>query len=150
MTSAPDLDRVRLAELRDAPLSVAQVLAAVAFPGVGGTAVFVGTVRDADNGRAVKALEYTAHPSAAQVLAQVAAAVAADSPGVLLAAVHRVGHLQVGDMAVVVAAGAPHRGEAFDAGRRLIDDLKHRVPIWKHQMFVDGTAEWVAAGQDPL
>jgi molybdopterin synthase catalytic subunit len=64
---------------------------------------------------------------------------------VLLAAVHRVGDLVVGDLAVVVAAGAAHRAEAFAAARQLIDDLKAEVPIWKHQRFADGTQEWVGA-----
>jgi molybdopterin synthase catalytic subunit len=76
----------------------------------------------------------------------VAEQVAAGSPGVLLAAVHRVGDLAVGDIAVVVAASAPHRAEAFEGARRLIDRLKHEVPIWKHQEFADGTQEWVSAG----
>ena len=69
----------------------------------------------------------------------------AGSSGVRVAAVHRVGELAVGDMAVIVAAGAPHRAEAFEVGRRLIDDLKREVPIWKHQRFEDGSQEWVAA-----
>jgi molybdopterin synthase catalytic subunit len=141
--------QVRLAELCDAPLSVADVLAAVSGPSIGGTALFVGTVRDADAGRAVTALQYTAHPSAQSVLVAVAQRVAEASPGVLLAAVHRIGDLDVGDVAVVVAAGAAHRAEAFDAGRRLIDTLKHEIPIWKHQLFADGTQEWVG-GPEPI
>jgi molybdopterin synthase catalytic subunit len=138
--------RVRLAQLREEPLSVDEVLAAVAGPGVGGTAIFVGTVRDQDGGRPVTDLEYSAHPSAPARLEEVAAWAVADHDDVVVAAVHRVGRLAVGDLAVVVAAAAPHRGEAFDVGRRLIDELKHEVPIWKHQTFADGTQEWVAAG----
>jgi molybdopterin synthase catalytic subunit len=144
------VDAVRLAELRDAALSVDEVVAAVDEAGAGGTAVFVGRVRDSDGGRAVASLAYSAHPSAAEVLRAVAERVAAGRPEgdgtVLLAATHRVGELAVGDVAVVVAASAAHRSAAFDACRRLIDDLKHEVPIWKHQRFVDGTDEWVAAG----
>jgi len=76
-------------------------------------------------------------------MTKVAAAVAADLPVCGLAAVHRTGLLAIGDVAVIVAASAPHRGEAFEAARRLIDDLKAQVPIWKHQVFVDGEPEWV-------
>jgi molybdopterin synthase catalytic subunit len=137
--------QVRLAQLRDEPLSVDEVLAAVAGPGVGGTALFVGTVRDHDGGRGVTDLDYTAHPSAQERLAQVAARAAATHDEVVIAAVHRVGRLAVGDLAVVVAASAPHRDRAFEACRQLIDELKHEVPIWKHQTFTDGSQEWVAA-----
>lgn len=132
-----------LLDIRDVALSVDEVVAAVTDSGVGGTAVFVGTVRDVDGGQQVTSLEYTAHPTALAQLAAVAAAVSADFPESRLAAVHRVGHLAVGDVAVVVAAGAPHRAEAFAACRRLIDDLKSTVPIWKHQTFDDGSEEWV-------
>lgn len=131
--------------MRDEPLSVDEVLAAVGDPGAGGTCVFVGTVRDVDGGRGVRELDYTAHPSVADVLREVADEVAATFPVRALAAVHRVGDLAVGDIAVVVAASAPHRGEAFEACRRLIDELKKRVPIWKHQLFDDGAEEWVGS-----
>ncbi len=131
--------------MRDEPLSVDEVLAAVGDPGAGGICVFVGTVRDVDGGRGVRELDYTAHPSVADVLREVADEVAATFPVRALAAVHRVGDLAVGDIAVVVAASAPHRGEAFDACRRLIDELKKRVPIWKHQLFDDGAEEWVGS-----
>ncbi len=131
--------------MRDEPLSVDEVLAAVGDPGAGGTCVFVGTVRDVDGGRGVRELDYTAHPSVADVLREVADEVAAAFPVRALAAVHRVGDLAVGDIAVVVAAAAPHRGEAFDACRRMIDELKKRVPIWKHQLFDDGAEEWVGS-----
>jgi molybdopterin synthase catalytic subunit len=131
--------------MRDEPLSVDEVLAAVSDPGAGGTCVFVGTVRDVDGGRGVHELDYTAHPSVDDVLRDVADDVVGAFPIRALAAVHRVGDLAVGDIAVVVAASAPHRGEAFDACRRMIDELKKRVPIWKHQLFDDGTEEWVGS-----
>jgi molybdopterin synthase catalytic subunit len=136
---------VRLLAIRDEPLSVDEVLAAVSDAGAGGTCVFVGTVRDVDGGRGVHELEYTAHPSVDEVLRDVADDVVGTFPIRALAAVHRVGDLAVGDIAVVVAASAPHRGEAFDACRRTIDELKKRVPIWKHQLFDDGTEEWVGS-----
>lgn len=136
-------DAVRLLEVRETPLSVDEVLAAVTDPAAGGVALFVGTVRATDGGRDVTGLGYSAHPSVAAELRAVAAEVAAAYPVLGLAAVHRVGDLAVGDLAVVVAASCPHRGEAFDACRRLIDELKSRVPIWKHQTFVGGEQEWV-------
>ncbi|HEX6576881.1 MAG TPA: molybdenum cofactor biosynthesis protein MoaE [Jiangellaceae bacterium] len=139
------MEVVRLLAMRDEPLSVDEVLAAVSDPGAGGTCVFVGTVRDVDGGRGVHELDYTAHPSVDGVLRDVAADVTGAVPITALAAVHRVGDLAVGDIAVVVAASAPHRGEAFDACRRMIDELKKRVPIWKHQLFDDGTEEWVGS-----
>ncbi len=141
--SGPGLERVRLLDLRHGALSVDEVLAAVADPGVGGVVVFIGSVRDDDGGRGVTALGYSAHPIATDSLRDVARKVAVAHPDVLLAAVHRVGDLAVGDLAVVVAAASAHRAEAFAAARALIDDLKAEVPIWKHQSFADGTQEWV-------
>jgi molybdopterin synthase catalytic subunit len=136
---------VRLLAVRDEPLSVDDVLEAVADPAVGGICLFVGTVRSVDHGKSVTKLDYTAHPSVSDVLHEVAGEVASTYPVNALAAVHRVGELKVGDVAVVVAAAAPHRAEAFDACRRLIDELKARVPIWKHQLFDDGDVEWVGS-----
>ena len=136
---------VRLLDVRDVPLSVDDVLAAVSAPAVGGICLFVGTVRNVDHGKSVTKLDYTAHPSVSDVLREVAGEVASTYPVNALAAVHRVGELKVGDIAVVVAAAAPHRAEAFDACRRLIDEFKARVPIWKHQLFDDGDVEWVGS-----
>lgn len=138
-------EAIRLLAIRDAPLSVDEVLAAVGHPAAGGTALFVGTVRDHDGGRPVTLLGYSAHPSAEAVLRTVAEKVIADFPVHALAAVHRVGELAVGDIAVAVAVACPHRGEAFAACHQLIDDLKGTVPIWKHQIFADGSQEWVGA-----
>ena len=134
---------MRLAELRETSLSVDEVLSAVADPAAGGIALFVGTVRGNDHGRGVTALGYTAHPSAAAELRQVAEKVAATFGAIAVAAVHRVGDLEVGDLAVVVAVACPHRGTAFEACRALIDELKQDVPIWKHQQYADGGSEWV-------
>ena len=136
---------IRLLALRDTALDPAEVLAAVDDAGAGGVVSFTGLVRDTDGGRGVKALEYVAHPDAEAALRRVAEAVAADFPVCAVAAVHRTGLLEVGDVAVVVAAAAPHRGEAFEAARRLIDDLKATVPIWKRQVFTDGDQEWVGS-----
>jgi len=134
---------IRLLALRETTLSVDEVLAAVSDPGAGGTVVFVGTVRDADDGRAVESLGYSAHPTVDVALREVAEHVAATHPVTALAAVHRVGDLVVGDLAVVVAASCPHRAEAFAACRAFIDELKATVPIWKSQQFGDGSQEWV-------
>ena len=136
-------DVLRLLDVRDTPLSVDEVFAAVQHPGAGGVALFVGTVREQDGGRAVSDLGYSAHPSAMAELRAVAEQVVAGHPVLAVAAVHRVGDLGIGDLAVVVAVACPHRGEAFTACRELIDELKSRVPIWKHQTFADGEQEWV-------
>jgi molybdopterin synthase catalytic subunit len=137
------MDVIRLLALRDTPLDVAEVLAAVEDPRAGGVVSFTGLVRDHDGGRGVDELEYSAHPDAEAALRRVAEQVAADLPVHGLAAAHRTGLLRVGDVAVVVAASASHRGEAFEAARRLIDDLKATVPIWKRQVFTNGDEEWV-------
>jgi len=137
------VNTVRLAELREAPLSVDEVLRVVGDPAAGGISLFVGAVRDHDHGQDVTELGYTAHPTAEAELRRVAEKVAASFDVIAVAAVHRVGDLAVGDLAVVVAVSCAHRGEAFDACRALIDELKQTVPIWKHQQFVDGGSEWV-------
>jgi molybdopterin synthase catalytic subunit len=131
-------------DIRDAALSVDEVIALVTAPEAGGIDVFVGVVRDHDHGRAVTSLEYSAHPSALDVLQKVGEDVAARHPDVVaLAAIHRIGPLAVGDLAVVVGASAPHRAEAFAACRAFIDTLKDQVPIWKREEFADGEHEWV-------
>ncbi len=132
-----------MAELREDALSVDEVLGAVADPEAGGIALFTGVVRDNDHGRDVQRLSYSAHPSATDQLRQVCADVAAKFDVTAVAAVHRVGDLAVGDVAVVVAVSCPHRAEAFTACRALIDQLKESVPVWKHQVFGDGESEWV-------
>ncbi|MEV7212803.1 molybdenum cofactor biosynthesis protein MoaE [Kitasatospora cineracea] len=139
-------DPIRLLDVRTGALSLDEVHAAVGDDAAGGTTLFVGTVRDHDGGKPVAALEYSAHPTALRELRRIAEKVCADFPVRALAAVHRTGRLEIGDVAVIVAVSCPHRGEAFAASRRLIDDLKHEVPIWKHQVFADGEEEWVGAG----
>ena len=136
-------DPIRLIDIRETPLSTDEVLAAVSDPAAGGTVLFAGAVRDEDGGRSVVRLDYIAHPRALRDLRTVAEGVAAKFPVIALGVVHRVGELQIGDLAVVLAVACAHRGEAFDAARALIDELKETVPIWKHQVFVDGGEEWV-------
>ena len=134
---------VREASVGDAPISVDRLLAQVRGPAVGGIGLFLGVVRDHDEGQGVSSLDYTAHPSAASVLARCAERVAEAHDVLTVAVEHRVGHLEVGDLAVVVAVGAVHRTEALVACRQLIDDLKDEVPIWKEQAFAGGGVEWV-------
>jgi len=135
--------KVRLADLSDSPLSVDRLLASVSDPGVGGIALFVGVVRNRDDDHDVVSLDYSNHPRAADVLAACAERVAARHDVVAIAVEHRVGHLEVGDLAVVVAAGAMHRHPALAACRELINELKADVPIWKEQHFASGETAWV-------
>lgn len=138
---------VALVGIREEPLSLDEVLAAVEHPRAGAVGLFVGQVRDHDHGRAVTALDYSAHPSAADRAAAVAAELLTSlgaERGVLRAAVlHRVGALGIGDLAIVAAVSAEHRAEAMTTCHALVDRVKAEVPIWKHQVFADGTEEWV-------
>jgi molybdopterin synthase catalytic subunit len=140
---------VRLVGISPAPLDVEAVYGAVQAPTAGGVAVFVGVVRDHDHGLGVTSLSYSAHPTAEAVLREVIDEVLASDdeddtdPVEAVAAVHRIGDLAVGDAAVVVAVACRHRGQAFELCERLVDEIKRRVPIWKHQLFADGSDEWV-------
>ena len=131
--------------IQDTPLSVDDVLKSLDDEASGGLVVFVGRVRNHDHGKGVTGLSYSAHPTALDRLQEVCARVAEEYEVTALAAVHRVGDLAIGDLAVVVATTSGHRGGAFEASRALIDTLKAEVPIWKHQLFSDGTEEWVGA-----
>jgi molybdopterin synthase catalytic subunit len=117
--------------------------AAVAHPAAGAVVSFAGIVRDHDDGRGVTRLVYEAHPSAEAVLAEVAAEVAKDPAVYGVAVSHRIGDLAVGDVALAAAVATAHRGEAFAICARLVDTVKERLPVWKHQHFADGTDEWV-------
>ncbi len=120
--------------IRDRAIDVAEVVAAVSRPEAGGIDVFIGTVRSDNLGHAVTLLEYQAYAAMAEKeMARIAAEIVVEIPGVELAVLHRVGSLTVGEIAVVCAASAPHRGEAFNACRLLIDRIKARVPIWKRE-----------------
>jgi molybdopterin synthase catalytic subunit len=134
---------VRRADVTEAPILVEDVRALAADVSAGAVVTFSGDVRDHDHGRSVERLEYEGHPTAAAVIAEVAAEVAARHDVIAIAVAHRVGPLQVGDAALVAAVSAAHRGEAFRACSDLVDEVKHRLPVWKHQVFSDGTDEWV-------
>jgi molybdopterin synthase catalytic subunit len=131
------------AELRREPLVIEEVTAAVAHAGAGAIDIFVGAVRDTSEGRAVSRLEYEAYASMAEAeMVRIGEEIEREIEGVRVAVQHRVGALGVGELAVVCAASAPHRGEAFAACRALIDRIKARVPIWKREHGPDGSA-WV-------
>ena len=136
------------------PIDAREVEQAVWSQADGAVVTFTGVVRDHDGGRSVSRLEYSAHPQAEKFLRELCAEVANDftstgsaDSSVQLAAVHRIGHLEIGDIAVAVAAAAPHRREAFEACQTMIDRLKQEIPIWKRQLFVEGLSEWVGAGE---
>jgi molybdenum cofactor synthesis domain-containing protein len=134
---------VLLARVTGEPIDVPTHEALVGRRTAGAVVGFAGAVRDHDHGRTVTLLEYTAHPDAEAVLADVAADVAG-RPGVLAVAVsHRLGELKVGDVALACAVSAAHRAEAFAACAYLVDEVKGRLPVWKRQVFDDGTDEWV-------
>lgn len=125
------------------PIDAAAVLRAGHGPQHGAVTSFVGMVRDHNDGRRVVSLEYSAYDAMAeQVCADIAASAAVEWNAVV-SLQHRVGELMVGDIAVVVVVAAPHRGAAFDACRWVIEQVKHRVPIWKHERYADGTDAWV-------
>jgi molybdopterin synthase catalytic subunit len=132
-----------IVEISEAPLDVAEHDAAVAHSSAGATVVFTGVVRAVDHDRVVTELEYHGHPSAQQVLAEIVAEFAADADVLAIAVSHRIGHLRVGDVALVAAVSTGHRAEAFALTARLVDEVKARLPIWKRQVFADGTDEWV-------
>lgn len=124
-------------------LDVAEHESAVAHPSAGAVVSFAGVVRDHDAGRGVARLVYEAHPSAAAVLQEVAAEIAKDPSVYAIAVSHRVGELAIGDVALAAAVSTAHRAEAFALCARLVDEVKARLPVWKHQLFADGTDEWV-------
>lgn len=125
--------------LSDRPLDVSEVVTRITGPDAGGIVTFVGTVRDASRGREVRHLEYEAYAGMAeQEMERIADEAGARWPGARVAMAHRTGHLEIGEIAVVIAAAAPHRPEAFAACRYAIDTLKERVPIWKKEVATDG------------
>ena len=129
----------RAARIRGAVLSLDEAVAAVCHPGAGAVVTFVGAVRDHNEGRAVTLLEYEAYGTMAEAeLARIEVEIASEIEGARVFASHRVGALRVGDAAVVCAASAPHRGEAFRACRELIDRIKARLPVWKREHGPDG------------
>lgn len=134
--------RVRQAVVGVWPIDADALAGLVADADRGAVVTFAGVVRDNDHGRAVSSLTYEGHPSAGAVIAEVAAEIAAEFD-VLVAVAHRVGDLDIGDVALAAATASVHRGPAFAACGELVDRVKARLPVWKHQTFADGSQEWV-------
>lgn len=134
------------AAVTETPIVLAEHEALVGHQAAGAVVGFVGMIRDHDHGRSVTRLDYSAHPTAEQVMAEVLAEVAGQAGGVrALAASHRIGTLRIGDAALVAAVAADHRREAFAVCAQLVDTIKARLPVWKHQFFADDTEEWVGS-----
>lgn len=143
MSQVKGVAAVRRAWVGLDPISVEDLRLLVADPAAGASVVFTGDVRDNDHGRSVVALTYEAHPRAQLVLEEVAREVADSHDVIAVAVAHRHGPIPIGESALVAAASARHRQEAFDACIALVEMTKERIPIWKHQQFDDGTDEWV-------
>ncbi len=132
--------------LTEEPLNLAVLVASVESPERGGIACFLGLVRNHHGGREVLGLEYSAYAPMVEAECARIVAEAQTRWQVAIALRHRIGRLEIGDAAVAVAAASAHRDEAFLACRHVIEDLKRRVPIWKREMYADGTVEWVGSG----
>jgi molybdopterin synthase catalytic subunit len=135
--------RLAHAEVTDQPLDISAHEKLVADRSAGAVVSFAGVVRDHDHGRVVLELEYVGHPSAGAILTEIATEFAALEHVEAVAVSHRTGQLQIGDTALACAVSTAHRAQAFDVCARLVDEVKRRLPIWKRQVFDDGTEEWV-------
>jgi molybdopterin synthase catalytic subunit len=134
-----------MAFLSTTPIDLAALIAGIESPAHGGVASFLGQVRNHHGGRMVRRLEYSAYgPMAEEECARIVAEAVARWP-VRVALQHRVGALEIGDVAVAVAAAGAHRDEAFAACRFVIEEVKRRVPIWKKEFYHDGAVQWVEA-----
>lgn len=130
--------------LVDRPIDVAAVLRDASSSANGAVLLFLGTVREVNDGRSVTALDYSAYRGMAEhEMATIAREAAQRFSVDDIVIEHRIGELALGDASVAIAIGHPHRGAAYDASRFVIEELKHRVPIWKREHYVDGTREWV-------
>src|SRR6478752_8394458 len=137
--------RVSISEVTQQQLDLPAHLAGVSDVAAGATVSFSGVVRDHDDGRSVTELEYHEHPTAGSVVAEVASEIAARDGVIAVAVSHRIGLLRVGDVALAAAVSAAHRREAFAACSDLVDEVKRRLPVWKRQVFTDGSDEWVGS-----
>jgi len=126
------------------PLSLERLIALVASPACGGTCAFVGTVRDGPDEGGVAAIEYSAYEAMVEAeFGRLLADAAARWPEVRIAVRHRLGTIPAGEASIAIVAAAPHRAQAFDACRFVIEEVKRRIPIWKRELRVDGTEVWV-------
>lgn len=130
-------------EVTESEIDALAIKALVSDSSTGAVVLFSGDVRDHDHGRSVVSLTYEGHPSAQEVLETVVNDFAADSNVTGIAAVHRLGEIPIGQAALVVVVASSHRGDAFTAAGALVDLIKEKLPVWKHQFFADGTDEWV-------
>ena len=131
----------------DDPIDTSAILAEVASARNGASVLFVGTVREMNDGRDVTGMEYTAYREMAERELRDVACEAVTRFGTDdIVVIHRVGALEIGEASVAIATAHPHRASAFDAARYVIEELKQRVPIWKREHYTDGTREWVHAG----
>jgi len=130
------------------PISADSVLSLVGSHSDGAVDLFLGIVRDANEGAAVSGMHYDAYVEMAEQVLRSIVAEAAAQPGVgSVAAVHRIGELSVGDVSVAIAAAAPHRAEAFAACRYVIEQIKQRLPVWKQERYVGGAERWLGGEQ---
>lgn len=141
-TTAAVPARVAVAAISDQPLDAVRIAGLVSDDRAGATVTFTGVVRNHDHGREVTGIEYVGHPSAESIIAEVAAEFTSREGVHVIAVEHRVGTLVVGDLALVAAVSASHRSQAFTTCSDLVDRIKEKLPIWKRQLFTDGTAEW--------
>ena len=132
------------ARLTRQPVEVAQLIRDVSADGRGAISLFLGTVRNSNEGREVDGIDYSAYEAMAVAeMDRIAAEASGRFPGVAVVLEHRIGTLRVGDVSVAIACAHAHRGPALDANRYVIEELKRRVPIWKREHYLDGTSEWV-------
>jgi molybdopterin synthase catalytic subunit len=128
------------------PIDTAALLHEVATPANGATVLFTGSVRESSEGRAVSGIDYDAYEAmAAEELSRIVQETAERFGTVHVVAEHRIGSLELGEISVAIAVGHPHRGAAFDAARQVIEEIKLRLPVWKQELFTDGTRAWVDA-----
>lgn len=140
-----------MAILTEQPIRLDPLIDQVRAPDRGGIAIFLGLVRDHHQGKGVLGLDYSAYgPMAESVTTEIVKEVEGRGSRVAVVVQHRIGSLTVGDVAVAVVAASAHRGEAFEACRYVIEELKKRVPVWKREMYVDGTVEWVDPTAAPV
>jgi molybdopterin synthase catalytic subunit len=140
-----------LARMTTDPIDVAAVLASVGSPADGAVLLFVGTVRDENDGRSVRGMRYESYAAMAEpVLAEIAGEASTQAGSDRMAVVHRTGELQVGEVSVAIAVSTPHREQAFAAARYVIEQIKVRLPVWKHEHYVDtGESRWLDGAVPP-
>ena len=138
----PGSARVVRAEVTEAPISVTELADAVHDAAAGAVVTFEGVVRNHDADRAVTGIGYSCHPTAGQIVEQIARDVAERGRVRALGVVHRVGNLTIGDAALAVAVSSDHRAEAFAVCSEIVEEVKERLPVWKRQTFTDGSSQW--------